>query len=446
MPTGAGPHGSGSALRARDPPLPARIGGVTNLDIDALRSRFPALARMHDGRPYIYFDGPGGTQVPASVIEAVARYYETSNANNGGTFATSEISDALVAEAHGAIADLLGVTAEEIVLGANMTTLTFHLSRSIAASFGPGDEIVVTGLDHAANVDPWIAMAKDRDLVIRWWEPRLDDCTLHLDDLKSVLSTRTRLVAAGWASNAVGSINPVAEIVAAAHAVGAWAYIDAVHAAPHLSIDARAADADFVACSVYKFFGPHVGAVYGRASILESLATYKVRPAHSRFETGTGNFEGYAGALAAVRYLEDVGVMAGAPAAAGRRARIVAALTSIRAVEMALFRRLHDGLASIEGVRLFGITDPAAFDGRTPTAALTIAGMAPHDVAIALGAEGIAVWDGDFYATGLIERLGFSETGGIVRIGLTHYNTVAEVDRLLDVLGRIAAGAAHRAR
>lgn len=412
---------------------------MTTLDIDALRSRFPALSRKHDGQPYIYFDGPGGTQVPASVIEAVARYYETSNANHGGTFATSALSDAIVDEAHAAIADLLGVSATEIVLGANMTTLTFHLSRSIAAAFGPGDEIVVTGLDHAANVDPWIAMAKDRDLVIRWWEPRLDDCTLHLEDLRSVLSSRTRLVAAGWASNAVGTINPVAEIVAAAHGVGAWAYIDAVHAAPHLTIDARAVGADFVACSVYKFFGPHVGAVFGRASILESLATYKVRPSESAFETGTGNFEGYAGALAAIGYLEDVGVMAGAPAGASRRAKLVAAMTAIRSTELTLFRRLHDGLAAIEGVQLFGITDPARFDDRTPTAALTVAGVTAHDVATALGDEGIAVWDGDFYATGLIERLGLAESGGLVRIGLTHYNTAAEVDRLLDVLGDVAA-------
>ncbi len=412
---------------------------MTTLDIDALRARFPSLSRMQDGRPFVYFDGPGGTQVPASVIEAVTRYYETSNANHAGTFATSEISDGLAAEAHAAVADLLGVTAGEIVLGANMTTLTFHLSRSIAAAFGPGDEIVVTGLDHAANVDPWIAMAKDRDLVIRWWEPRLDDCTLHLEDLKAVISPRTRLVAAGWASNAVGTINPVAEIVALAHSVGAWAYIDAVHAAPHLSIDARAVDADFVACSVYKFFGPHVGAVYGRASILESLATYKVRPSESRFETGTGNFEGWAGALAAIGYLEDVGVMAGASAAASRRARLLVAMPAIRDVEMTLYRRLHDGLAAIDGVRLFGITDPARFDARTPTAAFTVAGVAAHAVAAALGAEGIAVWDGDFYATGLIERLGFAKSGGIVRVGLTHYNTAFEVDRLLAVLGRIVA-------
>lgn len=413
---------------------------MTPLDVPALRSRFPALARMHGGDPFAYFDGPGGTQVPESVIEAMARYYRTSNANHGGAFATSAESDHLVSEAHAAVADVLGVAAEEIVLGANMTTLTFHLSRSIAAALEPGDEIVVSGLDHAANVDPWIAVAQDRGLVIRWWEPRLDDCTLHVDDLRDVLSPRTRIVAAGWASNAVGTINPVADIVRLAHSVGAWAYIDAVHAAPHLSIDARAVDADFVACSVYKFFGPHVGAVYGRRSILEELKAYKVRPSDSGYETGTGNFEGFVGALAAVGYLEDVGRMAGAPSSSSRRDRVVAAMTAIRSTEMALFEYLHAGLANLPGVRLYGITDPAAFAHRTPTAALTLASVTPRDVATHLGRAGIAVWDGDFYAAGLIERLGLADRGGLVRIGLTHYNTAAEVDRLVSVLGDIAAG------
>jgi len=414
---------------------------MTNLDIAALRSRFPALARTHDGLPFIYFDGPGGTQVPEVVIDAVADYYRTSNANHGGAFATSAASDVIVAEAHAAIGDLLGVDADEVILGANMTTITFHLSRSIAAALEPGDEIVVTGLDHAANVDPWIAAAEDRGLVIRWWEPRLEDCTLHLDDLRAVLSPRTKLVAAGWASNAVGTINPVADIVEAAHSVGAWAYIDAVHAAPHVPIDAAAVNADFVACSVYKFFGPHVGAVYGRRSILASLKAYKVRPSDSGYETGTGNFEGFAGALAAVSYLESVGVMAGASPGATRRERLIAAMTAIRAVEMALYRQLHDGLAAIDGVRLFGITDPASFDRRTPTAAITIDGVSSPDVATALGRAGIAVWDGNFYALELVERLGLADRGGLVRIGLTHYNTIEEVDRLLAEVARIAAGA-----
>jgi cysteine desulfurase family protein (TIGR01976 family) len=414
---------------------------MTTLDIDALRQRFPALALSPGGRPFIFLDGPGGTQVPDTVIEAVADYYRTSNANHGGAFETSRRSDAIVAEAHAALADLLGVDTDEVIVGPNMTTLTFHLSRSIGAGLEPGDEIILTGLDHAANVDPWLAVAADRDLVVRWWEPDLGDCTLHLADLEALLSPRTRLVAVGWASNAVGTINPIAEIAAAAHGVGALVYVDAVHAAPHLVLDARAVDADFVACSVYKFFGPHLGAVYGRRSILAALRAYKVRPADHRFETGTGNFEGQAGALAAIGYLEDVGRMAGATVGATRRERLVTAMGAIRGVEMELYRRLHDGLASIRGLWLRGITDPADFERRTPTAAFTISGFSAAQVAGRLGDEGVAAWDGDFYAVGLVERLGLGGAGGLVRLGLTHYNTRAEVDRTVDLVRAIAAGA-----
>jgi cysteine desulfurase family protein (TIGR01976 family) len=414
-------------------------------DVDALRREFPALSVEHDGRPMAFFDGPGGTQVPQAVIDAVGRYYRESNANHGGAFETSRRSDAISEEAHAAIADLLAVDPDEVTLGANMTTLTFHLSRSIGAAFEPGDEVVVTGLDHQANVDPWLAMARDRGLVVRVWEPHLEDCTLHLEDLDALLSPRTRLVAVGWASNAVGTVNPVAEVVARAHATGAWVYVDAVHAAPHLVLDARAVDADFVACSVYKFFGPHMGAVYGRRAILERLRPYKVRPAEHRFETGTANFEGQAGALAAIEYLAGVGVShGGASSDAPRRARLVAGMGAIRAYESDLYRRLAAGLASTAGLRLYGITDPASFEGRTPTAALTVDGLSPHEVATRLGDEGIAVWDGDFYATGLIERLGVAEAGGVVRIGLTHYNTAAEVDRLVGALASIAATAGGR--
>ena len=414
---------------------------MTTLDIDALRQRFPALAMSPGGRPFIFLDGPGGTQVPDTVIEAVADYYRTSNANHGGAFETSRRSDAIVAEAHAALADLLGVDTDEVIVGPNMTTLTFHLSRSIGAGLEPGDEIILTGLDHAANVDPWLAVAADRDLVVRWWEPDLGDCTLHLADLEALLSPRTRLVAVGWASNAVGTINPIAEIAAAAHRVGALVYVDAVHAAPHLVLDARAVDADFVACSVYKFFGPHLGAVYGRRSILAALRAYKVRPAEHRFETGTGNFEGQAGTLAAIGYLEDVGRMAGAPAGSTRRERLVTAMGAIRGVEMELYRRLHDCLASIRGLWLRGITDPADFERRTPTAAFTISGFSAAQVAGRLGDEGVAAWDGDFYAVGLVERLGLGGAGGLVRLGLTHYNTRAEVDRTVDLVRAIAAGA-----
>ena len=412
---------------------------MTGFDVDAIRARFPALAVVHGDGPMAFFDGPGGTQVPDMVIDAVAEYYRSSNANHGGAFETSRRSDAIVGQAHAALADLLGVDPDEMTLGPNMTTLTFHLSRSIAASFRPGDEIVVTGLDHQANVDPWIAAARDHELVVRTWEPRLADCTLRLEDLEPLLGPRTRLVAVGWASNAVGTINPVGDIAALAHRHGALVYVDAVHAAPHLSLDARAVDADFVACSVYKFFGPHVGAVYGRREVLAALPAYKVRPADHRFETGTGNFEGDAGALAAVAYLAWVGErFGGADRDASRRSKLVAAMGAIRAYELGLYGRLAEGLAAIPRITVLGLTDPSTFERRTPTAAVSIAGVPPRAAAEALGARGIATWDGDFYATGLIERLGLAPDG-VLRIGLTHYNTAAEVDRLLAELRTIAA-------
>ncbi len=410
-------------------------------DVDAIRDRFPALSLTHAGRPMAFFDGPGGTQVPESVIDAVVRYYRESNANHGGAFPTSRRSDAIVEDATAALADLLGVAPDELTLGANMTTLTFHLSRSIVGAMRPGDEIVVSGLDHQANVDPWVAAARDNELIVRTWEPDLADCTLRLEELDAVLNERTRLVAVGWASNAVGTINPIAEIAKRAHAVGAWLFVDAVHAAPHLPMDARAVDADFVACSAYKFFGPHVGAVYGRREILDALPAYKVRPADHKFQTGTGNFEGYAGAAAAVEYIADLGSRyGGAPEGASRRERILAGMRAIRAYELDLYRHLAARLQAIAGISIVGLTADDDMERRTPTAAITIEGVTPRAAAEALGEQGIAVWDGDVYATGLIERLGLAPHG-VVRIGLTHYNTRAEVDRLADELARIAAGA-----
>jgi cysteine desulfurase family protein (TIGR01976 family) len=416
---------------------------VTAFHVDALRTRFPALGLTHDGRPMVFFDGPGGTQVPDTVIEAVADYYRTSNANAGGDFATSHRSDAIVAEAHAAVADLLGADGpDEVKLGPNMTSLTLHASRSITATMNPGDEIVVTNLDHEANIGPWRSAAGDRGLTVRTCDIRDEDVTLDLQALDRVIGPRTRLVAFGWASNAVGTINPVAEIVRRAHAVGAWVYVDAVHAAPHLPLDVRAVDADFVACSTYKFFGPHLGALYGRRDLLETLPTYKIKPAHDRFETGTGNFEGQAGALAAVEYLADVGRSSSPTASAGgRRAALVAGMSAIRAYEIGLYRRLADGLDAIPGARVWGITDQDRFDQRTPTAAVTFDSVKPATVSAALGEQGIATWHGDFYATGLVERLGLAESGGVLRIGLTHYNTAGEVDRLLEALDAITTRA-----
>ncbi|HVL54420.1 MAG TPA: cysteine desulfurase-like protein [Vitreimonas sp.] len=414
---------------------------MKDFDVDAVRARFPALALAQDGRPLVFFDGPGGTQVPDTVIDAVGRYYRESNANAGGDFLTSRRSDAIVAEAHAAMADLLGAEQpDEIKFGANMTTLTLHFSRSLAAAMEPGDEIIVTRLDHEANVGPWLSAAADRGLTVRHVDIDPQSVTLDLDSLDAALGPRTRLVAVGWASNAVGTINPVAEIVRRAHAVGALVYVDAVHAAPHLPLDVRAVEADFVACSTYKFFGPHLGVLYGRAERLAALPSYKILPAHDRFETGTGNFEGQAGALAAVDYLADVGRRhAGQEGIAGRRSAIVAGMTAIRAYELSLYGRLADGLERLPGVRVWGIRDRDRFDERTPTVALTFEKVTPAAVSEALGRVGIATWHGDFYATGLIERLGLAESGGVLRIGLTHYNTVEEVDRVLEALETILA-------
>ncbi len=416
---------------------------MTTFDVEALRRQFPALAIEDGGRPVALFDGPGGTQVPDSVIAAIGDYYRTSNANHDGPFLTSRRSDERVHEAHQAMADMLGAaSADEIKFGANMTSLTFHVSRSIGATMQPGDEIVVTILDHEGNVGPWKAIAADRGLVIRTVDIRESDVTLDLDTLDAVLGPRTKLVAVGYASNAVGTINPVAEIVRRAHAVGAWTYIDAVHAAPHLPIDVQALGTDFLACSTYKFFGPHAGVLYGRQEILDALPAYMLVPATDRFETGTGNFEGLAGVTAAVEYLAGIGVAyGGARPDRTRRERVVGGMSAIRNYELELYRRLAAGLAGIPGLTMYGITEPTRFDERTPTAALTLTGITPRAIAEALGDEGIAVWDGDFYATGLIERLGLADSGGVVRIGLTHYNTADEVDRLLEALGRIAAGA-----
>ncbi len=412
-------------------------------DVAAIRGQFPALRRQQDGRPVAFLDGPGGTQVPERVIDAVSGYYRTMNANSGGPFVTSQATDALAESAHAAVAAFLGAaTPDEVKLGANMTTLTFHLSRSIAATFAPGDEIVVTTLDHEANVAPWRTVAADRGLVVRTVDIHPDDGTLDLESLDAALGPRTRLVAFGYASNALGTINPVAEIVRRVHAAGALAFVDAVHYAPHGTIDVHALDADFLVCSVYKWFGPHLGALFGKAAVLDGLPTYKVRPAHDRFETGTPNFEGYAGTLAAVDYLRDLGRTYGdeADGAGSREARgeLVAAMRAIGRHERPLAGRMLAGLLAIPGVHVRGISDPARLEVRTPTFAVTLDRVSPADAAAELGRAGIFTWDGDFYARALIERLGLYERGGVLRLGLVHYSTSDEVDRTLEALAEIA--------
>lgn len=409
-------------------------------DPAALRPEFPALALEQDGRPVVFLDGPGGTQVPRRVIDAVAAYYRESNANHGGAFATSVRSDAIVAEAHAALADLLGASSPaEVKLGANMTTLTFALSRSVARVLRPGDEVVISRLDHEANRGPWIAAAADAGATIREVAVDPETCTLDLASLDAALTERTRLVAVGLASNATGTVNPVAEIARRARAVGAWTFVDAVHYAPHGPLDVAALGADLLACSAYKFFGPHVGVLWGRADVLDALPAYKVRPAEDRWETGTGNFEGQAGTLAAVEYLASVGDRFGEVGpGASRRERLLAGMRAIEAYERELSARLLHGLATVPGLRLYGLADPARVAERTPTFAVTLAGWTPRAAAEALAAEGIYAWDGDFYATTLIEDLGLAPTGGVVRLGLVHYTTAAEVDRLIGALRELA--------
>lgn len=417
-------------------------------DVEALRAEFPALAREQDGRQVAFLDGPGGTQVPQRVIDAVTGYYRDMNANSGGAFTTSELSDAMADEAHAAVADFLGAASpDEIKFGYNMSTLTLHIGRSIGATLKPGDEIVVTTLDHEANVSTWRAMAADRGVTVKTADIDLTDVTLDLEDLESKLGPRTKLVAVGYASNAVGTINPVREIVARAHEVGALTYVDAVAYAPHGPIDVRDLDTDFLVCSAYKWFGPHLGALYGKADVLERLPAFKVLPAHDRFETGTASYESIAGTLAATDYLRDVGRnygdVAGAAGAADgseRRRELVAAMVAIADYERALVTRLIDGLETIRGVTIHGIADRSRFASRVPTVSVSIDGVHPRAAAEALGRAGIYSWDGDFYATGLIERLGKAATGGVLRLGLVHYNTAAEVDRTLDALTGIAAG------
>ena len=414
------------------------------LDPTAVRDHFPALRRTLDGQPIAFLDGPGGTQVPSACIDAMAAYLRASNANHGGAFRTSEETDALLHDVHAAAADFVGAERpEEIAFGPNMTTLTFALSRAIGREVGAGDEVVVTRLDHDANVAPWLAMAEDRGATVRWIDIDPATCALDLSTLEELVGERTRLVAVGLASNAVGTLNDVRRIAAAAHAHGAIVFVDAVHAAPHLPVDVAELGADLLACSPYKFFGPHLGMLWGRAELLERLVAYRVRPAGAaipgKWETGTQSHEALAGLLGTFEYLAALGrAYGGASAADERRTTLRAAMTAIRDYERGLIGPLLDGLASVPGCRVYGLTDPADHDRRVPTVAFTLAGRHPRAVAAALGARGIQVWDGDYYAVELIERLGLAASGGMVRAGLVHYNTLEEVDRLVAAVAELA--------
>lgn len=407
--------------------------------IDSVRAQFPSLAQQQGGRPVVFFDNPGGTQCPRQVIDAVAGYLVNDNANHGGEFATSRRSDAMLAEARAAVADFLGAASPaEIVFGANMTSLTFSLSRALGRTLSPGDEIVVTRLEHDANVAPWLRLAEDRGALVRWADLREEDCTLDMASLEAQLSPRTRLVAVTYASNAVGTINDVPRIVEMARSVGALTFVDAVQYAPHGPIDVQAIGCDFLACSAYKFFGPHVGVLFGRLDQLERLDAYRVRPAGDRppgkFETGTQNHEGIAGTKAAVEYLAG---LSGAAAGGTRRERLRSGMAALQEHERRLTARLLAGLARIPGLRVWGIADASRLDERVPTVSFTVDGHAPREIARRLGDAGIFVWNGHFYAVAVTERLGLDAAGGLLRVGLAHYNTFGEVDRLLDELGRL---------
>ena len=402
------------------------------LDIDWVRAQFPALSQEVNGHPAAFLDGPGGTQVPQRVIDAISDYLRTSNANTGGAYATSQRTDHVIVGARAAMADFLGCDSDEIVFGPNITTLTFAISRAIGRELQPGDEILLTHLDHDANVSPWRAL-EERGVKIQFADLHQDNCTLNLDDLASKMTPRTKVVAVGYASNAVGTINDVKTIIRLAHEVGALVYIDAVHYAPHGPIDVRDLDCDFLACSTYKFFGPHMGVLYGKREHLARLTPYKVRANTSaipqRWEWGTLNHECIAGITACVEYIAELGRRS--EHVPDRRAAIQAAYRAIQTHERMLTTKMLRGLSEIHGLRLYGINSP---EGRCPTFAVRIEGHAPLQLATRLGERGIFSWNGNYYAINLTERLGIEKDGGFLRIGLVHYNTEEEVDRALEVL------------
>jgi cysteine desulfurase family protein (TIGR01976 family) len=406
------------------------------LDVEEVRRQFPALASGA-----VHFENPGGTQVARQVVERMTAYLLHANSNSGGGFELSRKSDAIVDESRQAMADFLNAgSPDEIVFGANMTTLTFHVSRALAKTLRPGDEIVVTRLDHDANIMPWVLAAEDRGAIVRWADIHPEDCTLDREHLSAQINERTKIVACGYASNAMGTINDVAAIARLAHQAGALCYVDAVQYVPHGVTDVRAIDCDFLVCSAYKFFGPHVGVLYGKHALLESLPAYKVRPASDKppykFQTGTPNYEGIAGTLGAIEFFEWLGRRHGSRASS-RRELLTDAMTAVAEHERQLAARLIGGLQSISGIRIWGITDMANLQSRVPTVSVTWNGWDPRALAERLSADNFYLWDGHHYACAIMERLGLSAQGGTLRIGLAHYNTAEEVDRFLETLRKI---------
>jgi len=412
------------------------------LDIAWARSQFPSLSQTVNGQPAVFFDGPGGTQVPQRVIEAISGYLRNDNANTGGAYATSRHTETMIAEARSAMADFLNCDSDEIVFGPNMTTLTYDVSRSIGRELQRGDEIVLMQLDHDANVSPWAALAEN-GVNIRTVDIHEQDCTIDMEDFARKVTKKAKLVAAGMACNAVGTINDAKELVRLAHQQSAMAYIDAVHYAPHEPIDVRALDCDFLVCSTYKFFGPHMGVLYGKREHLKRLRPYKLRAntnaVPNRWEWGTLNHECIAGITACVEYLADVGRHVDR-SATSRRHAVLAAFAAIHQHEHALMETMIEGLSAIPGLKLYGITDPRRFDQRCPTMAIRIDDWTPLQLATKLGDRGFFTWDGNYYAINLTERLDVEKDGGFLRVGLVHYNTIEEVERFLAALQEIVDG------
>ncbi len=418
-------------------------------NIKTIRDQFPSL-----NRNAIFFDNPGGTQIAKPSLDRITKYLIENNANHEGAFATSKASDAILDEAHRAMADFYNApSAEEIVFGNNMTTLTLHISRSISREWKESDEIVLTRLDHDANVTPWVLAAQDKGIKINWVDFDVEDGTLKLDDLAKALERRPKLVAVGYASNSLGTLNPLQKIISMAHDAGSLVYVDAVQYAVHGPMDVQKLNADFLIASSYKFFGPHAGILYGKRELLEKLFAYKVRPATNelpgKFETGTQNHEGIAGILGAVEYFEWLGREFGGEYAdelkqqgySGRRLTLKQAMTAIHAYEFELSRAVLSTLESIPNIRIFGNTDMRRLDERIATFSFRIGDMHPRAVAEKLAAENIYVWDGNYYAINVTERLGLEDKGGMVRVGAVHYNTVEEVEKLKNALLKISANA-----
>ncbi|WP_032925330.1 cysteine desulfurase-like protein [Mesorhizobium loti] len=415
---------------------------MVGFPIEAVRGKFPALSLTDKGRRRIYLDNPAGTQVPQAVADAVSRCLLTTNANLGGYFETTIAAQAVVDDAHQAMADFLGAASpKEIIIGANMTTLTYHMSRTLGRGFKPGDEIILTRMDHEGNVSPWLQLAEDLGLVVRWLP--FDEKSWQVEEatLADLLCDKTRLVALNYASNLTGSINRVKSLTAIAKQAGALVYVDAVQFAPHGLIDVSDLGCDFLICSAYKFFGPHMGILWGRRDVVEGLKPYKCRCSSNglpeRFELGTPQIELMAGLTAAVDYFADLGAAAGE--GGSRRQKIAKAFEVSIAYENPLAQRLIDGLSDISGLTIHGITDPNLLVDRVPTVSFTVEGIVPETIVRQMNSENIFLWSGHNYAWEIVHQLGIPAEQGVVRIGIAHYNTMAEIDETLESVHRVIA-------